>query len=89
MEDADLRLDGNAAGGLLGEIFVQEVTTAVSTCAACGTRAEVAAVHVYAHAPGMVLRCPRCEAVLMRIVQADGRLWLDITGMRCLELRMA
>lgn len=86
MEDADLRLDGNAAAGLLGEIFVREVTVAVGTCATCGARAELGAVHVYMHAPGVVLRCPSCEAVLMRIVQAESRCWLDVRGVRSLEL---
>jgi hypothetical protein len=86
MQDADLRLDGNAAAGLLSEIFVRDVTVAVGTCAACGNRAELGAVHVYMHAPGVVLRCPRCEAVLMRIVQAESRCWLDVQGVRSLEL---
>jgi hypothetical protein len=89
MEDFDLRLDGNAVGGLLHEVFLREVTTAVSTCAACGARGELGGVHVYAHAPGVVLRCPRCEAVLMRIVQAGERIWLDVAGVRSLELRPA
>ena len=31
-----LRLDGNAAAGLLGEVFAGEVTTAVGTCDGCG-----------------------------------------------------
>lgn len=86
MKDADLRLDGNAAAGLLSEIFVREVTVAVGTCAACGMRAELGAVHVYMHAPGVVLRCPSCEAVLMRIVQSGSRCWLDVRGVRSLEL---
>jgi hypothetical protein len=86
MEDADLRLDGNAAAGLLGEIFVGDVTVWFGTCAACGLRAQLGAVHVYAHSPGVVLRCPRCEAVLMRIVQAESRYWLEVRGIRSLEL---
>ena len=32
-----LRLDGNAVGGLLGEIFPFEMTTAQVTCANCGS----------------------------------------------------
>ena len=87
MEDADLRLDGNSAGGLLGEIFALELTTARSTCRACGRIAEVGALAVYAHAPGVVLRCPACEAVLMRVVRGGGRIWLELAGMRSLELR--
>ncbi len=87
MESADLMLDGNAIGGLLGEVFVSEITVARSTCAACGAIREVGALHVYANVPGTVVRCPGCEAVLMRVARAEGRLWLDLQGVRCLELR--
>jgi len=87
MEDADLRLDGNAVGGLLGEVFARETTTARGTCAACGAVGEVATLVVYAQAPGTVLRCPACGAVLLRIVRAGERLWLDARGVSCLELR--
>jgi hypothetical protein len=87
MEDADLRLDGNSLGGLLGEIFVAEVTAARSTCASCGAVAEVGALTVYLHAPGAVARCPRCGAVLIRIVRGPAGYWLELGGVRCLELR--
>ena len=79
------RLDGNAIGGVLREIFAMEVTSAVGTCAHCGAVNEVGRVHVYIHAPGTVVRCPACEAVLMRVVRGGGRYWVDLTGMRCLE----
>jgi hypothetical protein len=36
-----LMLDGNAAAGLLHEIFGSEMTTAVGTCDGCGTAGEV------------------------------------------------
>jgi Family of unknown function (DUF6510) len=87
MMDEELKLDGNAAGGPLGEVFALEVTAARGTCAFCGATAELGAVVVYAHAPGIVLRCPSCSSVLLRIVRGPDRLWLDATGIRCLELR--
>jgi Zn finger protein HypA/HybF involved in hydrogenase expression len=87
MEDADLRLDGNAAGGVLGRVFALEVTAARSTCRSCGAVGEVGSLTVYAHAPGIVLRCPRCDAVLVRVVEGSGRIWLELTGVRSLELR--
>ena len=31
-----LRLDGNAAAGILSEVFVPDLTTAHATCAGCG-----------------------------------------------------
>jgi Family of unknown function (DUF6510) len=83
----ELKLDGNAAAGLLREIFALEVTTAGGICASCGAHEPVGALHVYAHAPGTVIRCPHCEAVLMRIVSGRGRYWLDLRGLSCLELR--
>jgi len=81
----EMRLDGNAIGGLLREIFTVEMTSAVGTCASCGAVNEVGRVQVYAHAAGTVVRCPGCEQVLMKIVRGGGRCWVDMTGVRCLE----
>jgi hypothetical protein len=87
METADLMLDGNALGGALGEVFVSEVTVARSTCASRSAAREIGALAVYAQAPGAVARCPGCNAVLLRVVRAEGRIWLDLQGVSCLELR--
>lgn len=80
------RLDGNAIGGLLGEIFAIEMTAATGTCASCGAVNEVGRLHVYVRAPGTVVRCPDCEAVLICVVKGGGRYRLDLTGIRSLEL---
>jgi Family of unknown function (DUF6510) len=87
METADLMLDGNAIGGLLGEVFAGEVTVARSTCASCGAVREIGALAVYVQAPGSVARCPGCDAVLLRVVRAEGRIWVELQGVSCLELR--
>jgi Zn finger protein HypA/HybF involved in hydrogenase expression len=81
-----LMLDGNAVGGLLQEIFAVEMTTAKGVCAGCGAEDAVGAVHVYQGA-GTVLRCPHCDAVLVKIVKDDARIWIDMRGLRILELR--
>ena len=86
MLDSDLRLDGNAAGGLLGEVFTAEATTAVITCAHCGATGAVGAVHVYAHGPGTVLRCPGCTEVLMRFARVREKLVADLRGVGALVL---
>ena len=88
MDETDLRLDGNGVAGALGEVFAFEITTAVSTCASCGAVGEVGVLHAYVHAPGTVVRCPRCGAVLMRVVRSDERLWVDVQGVRSLEVRV-
>ncbi|MEA2628014.1 MAG: hypothetical protein QOJ10_474 [Chloroflexota bacterium] len=87
MLQSDLKVDGNAIAGLLREIFTMEMTNAESTCAGCGTVHAVGRVDVYVNAPGVVVRCPACEQVLMRIVQGRGRYWIDLTGTRCLEFK--
>jgi Zn finger protein HypA/HybF involved in hydrogenase expression len=86
MDTAAMKLDGNAIGGLLREIFTMEVTGAETTCNSCGAVNAIGRVDVYMHAPGTVVRCPACEAVLMRIVRGRGRYWLDMSGMRTIEL---
>jgi Family of unknown function (DUF6510) len=86
MEDADLRLDGNAAAGVLQEVFVRDATVAIGVCATCGARGELGGAHLYVHAPGLVLRCRVCQAVLMRIVEAGSRRFLDVRGIASLEL---
>ena len=85
MNDAELRLDGNAAAGLLSEVFAAEMTAAIGTCAHCGATNAIGAVWVYAHAPGTVLRCPACTSVLMTIVRARERLYVDVAGVRHLD----
>ena len=82
-----LRLDGNAVAGLLSEVFAGEVTTAVGTCDGCGASEAVGAIHVY-RAAGTVLRCPHCEDVLIKIVTDGERIWMDLRGLRTLQLAL-
>ncbi len=84
---SDLKLDGNAIGGLLGEIFSLEMTAAESTCGGCGAINAIGRVDVYTNAPGVGMRCPSCTHVLMRIVRGKGRYWIDLSGIRTLELK--
>jgi len=84
MPDNDLRLDGNAAGGLLNEIFPFEMTAAETTCANCGMVKLVGELMLYWHGMGTVLRCAGCDTALMRITHIRGRYRLDLSGMSCL-----
>jgi Family of unknown function (DUF6510) len=83
------RLDGNAIGGVLAEIFGTEMTVAVGVCGTCGATGPVAELHVYMRAPGIVVRCSTCESVLVKIVQSGRRTWLDLSGLRTLQLETA
>jgi Family of unknown function (DUF6510) len=81
------RLDGNAVAGVLGEVFAFEVTEARGRCDSCGAVAFFAEAHVYAHslAPGAVVRCSSCEAMLAVVVVAAGRTRVGLTGLTWLE----
>ena len=83
------RLDGNAIGGVLAEIFGAEMTIAVGVCGSCGSTGQVAEMHVYMRAAGIVARCPDCESVLVKIVQSERRTWLDLSGLRSMQLESA
>ena len=80
------RLDGNVAAGRMADVFVFDVTAAQARCGACGMTAPLGAYHVYADAPGMVVRCPTCEAMVMRIAQTPGHTWLDMSGVAALDV---
>jgi hypothetical protein len=62
------------------------VTVAVSTCRACGDRRPMAELRAWVHGPGTVLRCVGCEGVLVRLVRAPDRLWLDLRGLDVLQI---
>jgi hypothetical protein len=84
---SESRLDGNAAGGVLGEIFPFEMTTARTWCARCGARGMAGEQPVYdADGPGVVMRCLQCESVLIRVAHAGGSYCLDMRGLICLEM---
>jgi hypothetical protein len=89
MDDRELRLDGNAAAGLFQDLFTDDVTIARGACASCGAVAEMGAQHVYMYhqAPGAVVRCRGCDAVLMVLVHGGGRLRLGLRGLAWLEVR--
>jgi hypothetical protein len=77
-----LRLDGNAAAGILSELFVPDLTEARATCAQCGATRPVGALLVYAHGMGTVVRCPGCDAVILCVTRTATQVWLDPTGVR-------
>ncbi|HEY3091339.1 MAG TPA: DUF6510 family protein [Jatrophihabitantaceae bacterium] len=79
-------LDGNAAAGDLRTIFAVDVTAATGQCAACGRTAPLGTAQLYNQAPGLVVRCTGCDSVLLRLVNAPGRAWLDVRGLRYLQL---
>ena len=83
-----MTVDGNAAAGILRQVFAVEMTEALGTCAGCGKVEAVGAVVVYDRAPGLVLRCPHCDGVLVKLSTDGERVWLDLRGVQSIEVRV-
>ena len=83
------QLDGNAMAGDLREVFAVDVTAARFLCAGCGHAGTVATLRLWGPAPGQVARCPHCEDVVLRVVHAPDRIFLDVRGAVRLELPLA
>jgi hypothetical protein len=82
----EMMLDGNAAAGMLNEIFAVEMTASPTECAYCGREGEIGSLLAFTQSPGMVLRCPACEQVMIRIVKTPKAMYLDARGAVYLRL---
>lgn len=82
-------LDGNAAAGELSRIFAMDITNAEGKCANCGAKRRFAEAHLFVQCPGLVARCALCGHVLLRLVNARQRIFLDLSGMKHLAFETA
>jgi Family of unknown function (DUF6510) len=78
-------LDGNAAAGLLVDVFGRDMTAERGVCATCGASGRVAELRVYLRAPGTIARCRHCGSVAMVIVVVRGIACVDLRGLASLE----
>ena len=79
MDATDMHMDGNAIAGLLQQVFVAEFTTMERTCQSCGDSTPAGAHRSY-HGAGIVLRCPNCGDVALRIAELPDRLVFELRG---------
>ncbi len=80
------KLDGNAAAGMLQMIFPFDMTLVLTTCGGCGTTNPLGATAAYMHGMGTIVRCPVCDIALIRMAQVKGRSFLDMRGVRLLQI---
>jgi hypothetical protein len=85
--DDELRLDGNAVAGLLGELVSFDVTVAVATCDGCGRASAVGELVLYGREMGAVLRCPGCDGLLICVTRPHGAICLELRGVRLLRVK--
>jgi uncharacterized protein DUF6510 len=86
--DSAAPLDGNAAAGMLSELFAYDITTAVLTCDDCSATVEIGAARVFGGAMGSIFRCPHCDHAMIRLVRTPAGFWLDLKGARRLFVRL-
>lgn len=72
------RVDGNAAGGMLLELFGRDMTTARAACAHCDREAELADAIAELDPTGVILLCRGCGRTLLTCLRDDGRITLAI-----------
>ncbi len=72
-ENAAVVVDGNAAAGILSEIFAGEVTTIVGTCGGCGMVAPLAEAVVELDEVGAIVRCRGCTHTLVTVLRTRRR----------------
>lgn len=82
----EMMLDGNAVAGDLMEMFGSEMTANDAECASCGQVHVVGQMLAFTHGPGLVLRCPSCEAVMVRLVRTPRGVYLDVRGATYMRL---
>ena len=75
-----LMVDGNALAGLLNEIFGVEMTAEPLECAFCGREGEMGSLWAFVESPGFVLRCPDCQNIVLRMVAAPNKWYVDARG---------
>jgi hypothetical protein len=78
-------LDGNAVAGLLAMTFGVEMTDVPGQCAHCHKVNLVAELRAYTRAPGVVLRCPTCSGVVLRVVETPTATLVDASGIAWLR----
>jgi hypothetical protein len=86
MKTEEMRLDGNAAGGALRDVYARDMTAALATCAGCSSVRPVGALLAYGHAIGVILRCPGCDAAMLRMTRTPGWVRVDASGIALLVI---
>ncbi len=86
-EDA-MRLDGNAAAGVLAQVFCAETSGARIICAGCGATTAIGALLAYGLEMGAILRCPGCDTTVLRLGAAGTTVWVDLRGAVSLRLEI-
>lgn len=79
-ENAASTVDGNAAAGMLWDVFGTDVTALVGVCGGCGSAAAFAETIVELDEAAAIVRCRSCTHTLFTVLR-DGQGTRLILGM--------
>ncbi|MDR6141738.1 hypothetical protein QE375_001292 [Microbacterium foliorum] len=79
------RVDGNAAGGILLELFGRDMTSARAACAHCEREAELADAIAELDPAGVILLCRGCGRTLLTCLRDGGSATLVIGALSLLR----
>ena len=82
------RVDGNAAGGILLEVFGRDMTSARAACAHCDREAELADAIAELDPAGVILLCRGCGRTLLTCLRDGGSATLVIGALSLLRLSL-
>jgi Family of unknown function (DUF6510) len=75
-----MHTDGNDVAGLLAELGAAEITTTMRRCHGCGNEYAIGEHPAY-HGAAIVLRCPGCGIVAVRVAADENQLVVEWRGM--------
>jgi hypothetical protein len=85
-DNAAVVVDGNAAAGMLADVFAGDVTSIVGVCGGCGSIAPLAEAVVEIDEVAAIIRCRRCTHTLVTVLQAQGGTRIVIGTLRELDV---
>ncbi|GAA1988345.1 DUF6510 family protein [Microbacterium pumilum] len=81
-ENAAAVVDGNAAAGILSEIFAGDATTMIGVCGGCGSVAPLAEAVVELDDDCAIVRCRGCTHTLVTVIRAPAQMRVVLGTLR-------
>lgn len=75
-------VDGNAAAGLLWDVFEADVTALIAVCGGCHEGAPVAEAIVEIDEAAAIVRCRSCTHTLFTVLRHEGGVRLVVGTLR-------
>ncbi len=88
-ENATSVVDGNAAAGILSEVFVGDVTLLTGECGGCGAVAPLAEAVVELDEVAAIVRCRGCTHTLVTVLRSERGVRVVIGTLRELAVSPA